>query len=70
LRSAITQQQKMMLLVGEPHGLPFARTAGQFELVLLIPGIVSDVDQLRSTLELHAALVEAAVVAGIVPDVV
>jgi hypothetical protein len=39
-------------------------------LVLLIPGIVSDVDQLRSTLELHAALVEAAVVAGIVPDVV
>ena len=59
-----------MLLVGEPHGLPFARTAGQSELVLLIPGIVTDVDQLRSALELHAALVEAAVVAGIAPNLV
>ncbi|HIK94281.1 MAG TPA: hypothetical protein EYG03_20240 [Planctomycetes bacterium] len=70
LRSAITQQQKLMLLVGEPRALPFARKTGQFELVVLIPGIVSDVDQLRSALELHAALVEAAVVVGITPDLV
>lgn len=55
LRSGITQQQKLMLLVGEPYGLPFARTAGQSELLLLIPGIVTDVDQLRSALDLHAA---------------
>ena len=70
LRSAITQQQKLMLLVGEPHEFTFARKTGQLELVVLIPGIVSDVDQLRSALELHATLVEAAVVVGITPDLV
>jgi len=68
LRSAIANHKKLMLLVGEPHGLPFARTAGQFELVLLIPRIVTDIDRLRSALELHAALVEAAVAVGIVSD--
>ncbi len=48
--------------------LAFARTAGQSELVLLIPRVVTDVEQLRSVLELHTALVESAVAAGLVPD--
>jgi hypothetical protein len=68
LLAAIGQQDKLLLTLGEQRGFPFSNTTGQSKLVLLVPRIITEVDQFRSLLELHTVLVESAVAAGIVRD--
>jgi len=68
LLAAIGKQDKLLLMLGEQRGFPFSDTTDQSELALLVPRIITDVDRLRSLLELHTALVESAVTAGIVRD--
>ncbi len=56
LRTAISRQTQLLLLVGEARRNSFARAGKRPELALLVPRIISKTDQLSELLQLHIQL--------------